>query len=74
MYFFVTDRVKNKELEIHYYPTKELLGDFFTKPLHWALFTKFRNSILEITEEDYKEDYYKAETNKESVTSKTNSG
>ena len=58
-YFFVTDRVKNKEIEIHYCPTKEVIGDFFTKPLQGALFMKFRNSILGITAEDcpqYKED------------------
>ena len=74
-YFFVTDRVKNKEIEIHYCPTKEMLGDFFTKPLQGALFIKFRNSILGISEEDYrqyKEDYYKAKENKKSDTS--NSG
>ena len=32
-YFAVTDRVKNGEIEIHYCPTKEMLGDYFTKPL-----------------------------------------
>ena len=42
--FVVTDWVKNKELEIQHCPTKEMLGDFFTKPLQGALFTKFRNS------------------------------
>ena len=71
-YFFVTDRVKNKEIEIHYCPTKEMLGDFFTKPLQGALFIKFRNSILGISEEEYrqyKEDYYKAKEIKQSATS-----
>ena len=32
-YFAITDRMKNKEIEIHYCPTKEMLGDFYTKPL-----------------------------------------
>ena len=71
-YFFVTDRVKNKEIEIHYCPTKEMLGNFFTKPLQGALFIKFRNSILGISEEEYrqyKEDYYKAKEIKQSATS-----
>jgi len=26
----------NKEIEIHYCPTKEMLGNFFTKPLQGA--------------------------------------
>ena len=55
-YFFVTDRVKNKEIEVHYCPTKEMLGDFFAKPLQGALFNKFRNGILGISEEDYRQD------------------
>lgn len=69
--------MKKKELEIHYCPTKEMIGDFFTKPLQGALFTKFRNSILGITEEEclkYKEDYYKAKANRESVTSNNSCG
>ena len=64
--------MKNKEIEIHYCPTKEMLGDFFTKPLQGALFIKFRNSILGISEEEYrqyKEDYYKAKEIKQSATS-----
>jgi len=74
-YFFVTDRVKGNELEIQYCPTKEMLGDFFTKPLTGPMFAKFRNNILGITEEEYKsykEEYYKAKAN--NVTTKTNSG
>ena len=50
---------------------------FFTKLLQVALFTKFRNSILGITEEEclkYKEDYYKAKANRESVTSNNSCG
>ena len=27
-YFAVTDRVKNQEIEIHYFPNKEMLGVF----------------------------------------------
>ena len=49
-----------------------MLGDFFTKPLQGVLFIKFRNGILGISEEDYrqyKEDYYKAKENKKSDTS-----
>jgi hypothetical protein len=31
--FFISDHVKNKELRVEYCPTKEMLIDFFTKPL-----------------------------------------
>ena len=74
-YFAITDRVKNKEIEIHYCPTKEMLGDFYTKPLQRSLYVKFRNIILGITEAEYieyKGVYYEAKAAKKSVTSKTN--
>lgn len=45
-YFFVTDRVKTKEIAIDHCPTGEMRGDFFTKPLQGALFRKFRSEIL----------------------------
>ena len=48
-YFFVTDRVKSKEINIKYCPTGEMVGDFFTKPLQGAKFQQFRNAILNIT-------------------------
>ena len=37
-YFFVTDRVKDKELNINYCPTKEMVVDLFTKPLQGIFF------------------------------------
>jgi hypothetical protein len=49
-YYFVTDRVKSKEVSIEYCPTGEMNADFFTKPLQGALFKKFRNRILNIKE------------------------
>ena len=45
-YFFVKDRVDKKELRIQYYPTAEMLADFFTKPLQGALFHKFRDVLM----------------------------
>jgi len=61
-YFFDTDRVKNKEIEIYYCTTKEMIEGFFTKSLQFTLFIRFRNSILGITAKDYrqhsKDDYY----------------
>ena len=50
-YFFVTDKIKNKELRLKYCPTDDMIGNFFTKPLQDALYVKHRNSILGITEE-----------------------
>lgn len=35
-YFFVKDRVDNKEFAIEYCPTKEMIADYFTKPLQGA--------------------------------------
>ena len=47
-YFFVTDRIQNKELSVKYCPTGDMLADFFTKPLQGALFKKFRDLIMNI--------------------------
>ena len=51
-YFFVTDKIKSKELTIIYCPTKQLVVDFFTKPLQGELYFADRNSILGIRTED----------------------
>ena len=51
-YFFVTDKIKNKELTIIYFPTKQMVADFFTKPLQGELYFVHRNSILGIRAED----------------------
>ena len=51
-HFFVTDKVKNNEMKIIYCPTKEIVGDFYTKPLQGALFKEHRNSIQGIKQED----------------------
>jgi hypothetical protein len=40
-YFFVTDRISAKELNVEYCPTLDMLGDYFTKPLQGSLFRKF---------------------------------
>ena len=47
-YFFVTDRVKRKEVSVEYCPTGEMNADFFTKPLQGVLFRKFRDRIMNI--------------------------
>ena len=47
-YFFVTDRVKRKEIQIKHCPTTEMVADFFTKPLQGCTFHKLRNVVLGI--------------------------
>jgi hypothetical protein len=32
-YYFVTDKIKSKEMHIEYCPTQSMIADFFTKPL-----------------------------------------
>ena len=51
-YFFITDKVKSKELRIMYCPTKQMIAYFFTKPLQGELYFTHRNVILGIQECD----------------------
>ena len=50
--FFITDRIAARELSMEYCPTGEMLGDFFTKPLQGTRFRKFRDRILNLTDDD----------------------
>ena len=36
------------EVKIEHCPTKDMVGDFFTKPLQGAQFIKFRNEIMNV--------------------------
>ena len=40
-YFFITDQVKKGNVMIEYLPKKEMVADYFTKPLQGKLFEKF---------------------------------
>ena len=42
-YFFITHYIEVKEIEVQYLPTEEMVADMMTKPLHGALFGKFRS-------------------------------
>ena len=44
-YFYITDQVKVKQLQIAHCPTKDMLADFFTKPLQGSLFVKLHDLI-----------------------------
>ena len=45
-YFFITDQVLRGNAVIEYCPTDNMAGDFMTKPLQGARFTKWRNIIM----------------------------
>jgi hypothetical protein len=45
-YFFVTDRIANKELSVQYCPTGDMIAVFYTKPLQGAPFCKLRDQIM----------------------------
>ena len=45
-FFWITDRIKQKEIMIQHCPTDLMLADFFTKPLQGALFNRFRSILL----------------------------
>jgi hypothetical protein len=58
-FFFVTDRIKNKEMSVAHCPTGEMVADYFTKPLQGALFKKFRNLIMNVDSFDPSTDSHK---------------
>jgi hypothetical protein len=45
-YFFVCDRVNMKEISVHWCPTKEMVADFWTKPLQGSHFRKLLDYIM----------------------------
>ena len=47
-YFFIKDRVDSGEVKLEYCPTKEMVADFFTKPLQGSQFVKLRNAMMNI--------------------------
>jgi hypothetical protein len=45
-YFYVTDLIERKEMEIEYCPTNAMIADFMTKPLVGGKFLHFRDEIM----------------------------
>lgn len=47
-YYFVADKISTKEITLQYCPTKQMIADFFTKPLQGIQFQQFFNFIMNI--------------------------
>ena len=47
-YYFITYRIKNDELQIKYFPTDNMVADYFSKPLQGKKFFQFRNNIMNL--------------------------
>ena len=47
-YFYIKDRIQNKDLRIEYCPTDQMVADFYTKPLQGQLFYQHRDAIMNI--------------------------
>ena len=45
-YFWSTDRVKNHDIQVEYYPTDKMLADYMSKAVQGTLFTIFRNVLI----------------------------
>ena len=48
-YYFIKDNIERGEINCIYCPTGEMIGDFFTKPLHGSQFIKFRDAIIGVS-------------------------
>ena len=51
-YYFITDHINWDRLRVSYCPTRDMLADYFSKPLQGSLFRKFRNLILNVSSKD----------------------
>ena len=45
-YFFITNQIAKGDLTVEWCPTREMVGDYMTKPLQGALFHKFHDQII----------------------------
>ena len=51
-YFYVTDCIKRKELQVQFCPTEDMIADFFTKPLQGQAFYRLRDAIMNVLPSD----------------------
>ena len=49
--WFITDIVKADELNIDYYPTGDMVADYFTTPLQGKKFYQFRKEIMNLKDQ-----------------------
>ena len=47
-YFFLTDLIKRKEVDLQYCPTEKMTADYMTKPLTGRKFAEFRAALMNI--------------------------
>ena len=47
-YFFITDQVEKKKIEINFCPTDKMVADYMTKPLQGKRFKQFRQAIMNL--------------------------
>ena len=76
-YFYAHKRLKDGTIVVTYCPTKEMVSDYISKPLHGSLFCLHRNTLMGITSEladQYKMEYVAAKAAKIKVTSDHLSG
>ena len=62
-YFFICNKVNNKEVSIEYCPTTEMIANYFSKPLGGSQFRKVWKIVLGINEKDmpdYRLSYHRA--------------
>ena len=51
-YFYVREHIQDKTLSLKHCPTKEMVADYFTKPLQGSLIVRLRNHIMGAEFED----------------------
>ena len=51
-YYFITDRIMKQEASVEFFPTFDMIGDYFAKSLQGYKFRLFRNIVLGIHEDD----------------------
>jgi hypothetical protein len=61
-YFYITDKINDGTVVVTYCPTKEMISDYFTKPLQGSLFRQHQNAIMGVSQAEY--DIYLVEYNK----------
>ena len=47
-YFFITNRIKEYEIEVKYCPTEYMITEYFANPFQGELFIKFFKKILNL--------------------------